>query len=112
MFAVAILFYAGCLMALQAKRRPSARWTSARERRIECIVLATLWLVFFQAFAGRPLQSWLFVVLAIGLLYSFLRYVVSGTSCPACRTPEKGPYPFSPVMARFGTSGRPVLAIF
>jgi hypothetical protein len=71
----ALVFYAGAGAVLRVKLRPRG-WRSARERRIELGLLVIVWLVFFQAYALRLLQSWLFAALAVLLAYSvagFLR---------------------------------------
>jgi len=72
---VALVFYAGAGVVLRVKQRPLG-WRSARERRTEVGLLIIVWLVFFQAYALRLLQSWLFATLAALLAYSvagFLR---------------------------------------
>jgi hypothetical protein len=71
----ALVFYAGAGVVLRVKWRPRG-WRNARERRIELGLLVIVWLVFFQAYAFRLLQSWLFAALAVLLAYSvagFLR---------------------------------------
>ena len=71
----ALVFYAGAGVVLRVKWRPRG-WRNARERRIELGLLVIVWLVFFQAYALRLLQSWLFAALAVLLAYSvagFLR---------------------------------------
>jgi hypothetical protein len=71
---VATLFYLGGWAVLRGKRRPESGWTSAWQRRREIAVPLVIWLIFFQAFAlrfGTPL----FAVLAVGLLYSLVRFL-------------------------------------
>lgn len=73
--AAAAVFYAGAVVLLRIKARPVAGWTSAAQRRVETGLLVVVWLVFFQAYALRFTQSWLFAVLAVLLLYSVARLV-------------------------------------
>ena len=73
--AAAAVFYAGAAVLLRIKARPTAGWTTALRRRLETGLLVVVWLVFFQAYALRFLQSWLFAVLAVLLLYSVARLV-------------------------------------
>ncbi|MBI3493139.1 MAG: hypothetical protein HY047_15375, partial [Acidobacteria bacterium] len=73
--AFGLLFYVACLAVLHVKRRPAARWTNARDLRLETWLVLALWVTFFQAYATRFLQSWLFTVLAAGLAYSVARFV-------------------------------------
>jgi len=70
-----LLFYLVCFAVLRVKRRPTAEWTSAGERRVEAFSMMALWIAFFQAYASRLLQSWFFVALAAVLLYSVARFV-------------------------------------
>jgi hypothetical protein len=73
---VASLFYLSAWGVFRGKRRGGDGWTSTWSRRREIIVLTVIWLVFFQAFAlrlGRPL----FAVLAAGLLYALVRFLVA-----------------------------------
>jgi Kef-type K+ transport system membrane component KefB len=65
----ALVFYAGAAVVVRVKMRP-ASWRSSLERRSETLLLAIVWLVFFQAYALRVLQSWLFAALAVLLAYS------------------------------------------
>jgi len=73
--AVGVLFYLACGAALRVKLRCSRVWAQPRNRRIEVWSLVAIWLAFFQAYITRPLQSWLFAALAIGLLYSMLVFL-------------------------------------
>ena len=73
--AAAAVFYAGAAVVLRIKARPVAGWTSAVQKRLETALLVVVWLVFFQAYALRFTQSWLFAVLAVLLLYSVARLV-------------------------------------
>jgi hypothetical protein len=73
--AAAALFYAGAAVVLRLKARPVAEWPSAGQKRLETGLLVVVWLVFFQAYALRFTQSWLFAVLAVLLLYSVARLV-------------------------------------
>ncbi len=73
---VATLFFLSTWGVFRGKRRAGDSWTSTWSRRREIIVLTVIWLIFFQAFAlrfGRPL----FAVLAAGLLYSLVRFLVA-----------------------------------
>ena len=65
----AVAFYVGAAVVLRLKLRP-AFWRSPAERRVETVLLVVVWLVFFQAYALRFLQSWLFAALALLLVYS------------------------------------------
>ena len=81
----ALVFYAGAGVVLVVKRRPGG-WRSARERRLEVGLLVIVWLVFFQAYALRLLQSWLFAALAVLLAYSvaaFLRAALRSEPSPS-----------------------------
>ncbi len=69
------MFYAGAAVVLRIKARPMAGWTSAGQKRLETGLLVVVWLVFFQAYALRLTQSWLFAVLAVLLLYSVARLI-------------------------------------
>jgi hypothetical protein len=62
-------------VVLRLKARPVAEWPSAGQKRLETGLLVVVWLVFFQAYALRFTQSWLFAVLAVLLLYSVARLV-------------------------------------
>jgi hypothetical protein len=81
----ALVFYAGAGIVLRVKLRPRG-WRSARERRFELGLLVMVWLVFFQAYALRLLQSWLFAALAVLLAYSvagFLRAALRSEPSPS-----------------------------
>jgi hypothetical protein len=81
----ALVFYAGAGIVLRVKLRPRG-WRSARERHLELLLLVIVWLVFFQAYALRLLQSWLFTVLAVLLAYSvagFLRAALRSEPSPS-----------------------------
>ena len=73
--AVGVLFYLGCVAVLRVKLRGSFDWARPKDRRIEVWSLVAIWLAFFQAYATRPLESWLFGALAIGLLYSMVVFL-------------------------------------
>ena len=73
-FVAALLFYAGAGIVLRVKLRPRG-WRSAGERRLELGLLVIVWLVFFQAYALRLFQSWLFAALAVLLAYSVAGFV-------------------------------------
>ena len=80
----ALVFYAGASAVLRVKLRPRG-WRSARERSLELGLLVIVWLVFFQAYALRLLQSWLFAALAVLLAYSvaaFLRAALRSEPTP------------------------------
>ena len=81
----ALVFYAGVAVVLRLKMRPDG-WRNARERRVELALLVIVWLVFFQAYALRLLQSWLFAALAVLLAYSvaaFLRAALRSEPSPS-----------------------------
>jgi hypothetical protein len=65
---VATVFYLGCAAVLRVKMRFGTGWRTRGQRRTEAGILALLWLVFFQAYAGRSLASLWFAGLAAGLL--------------------------------------------
>ena len=73
---VASLFFLGTWGVFRGKRRAGDSWTSTWSRRREIIVLTVIWLIFFQAFALR-FERPLFAVLAAGLLYSLVRFLVA-----------------------------------
>ena len=54
---VATIFYLGCGTAMRVKLRPATGWRTRGQRRTETSVLGILWLVFFQAYATRPMAS-------------------------------------------------------
>ena len=81
----ALAFYAGAAIVLSVKLRPRG-WRSVSERRLELGLLVIVWLVFFQAYALRLLQSWLFAALAVLLAYSvagFLRAALRSDPSPS-----------------------------
>ena len=71
---VASIFYLGCGAVLRVKLRPGIGWRTRGQRRMEASILGVLWLVFFQAYAGRLLASAWFAALALGLLFSLLAF--------------------------------------
>jgi hypothetical protein len=73
---VAMLFFLSTWGVFRGKRRAGDGWTSTWSRRREIIVLTVIWLIFFQAFALR-FERPLFAVLAAGLLYSLVRFLVA-----------------------------------
>jgi hypothetical protein len=78
--AVGLLFYAGCAAVLRAKQRAAAEWINRRQRHVELWPLVAIWLVFFVAYASRPLQSWFFAGLALVLLYSLARFLIAAVN--------------------------------
>jgi hypothetical protein len=78
--AVGLLFYAGCAAVLRAKQRAAAEWINRRQRHAELWPLVAIWLVFFVAYASRPLQSWFFAGLALVLLYSLARFLIAAVN--------------------------------
>jgi hypothetical protein len=81
----ALVFYAGAGIVLRIKLRPRG-WRSTGERRLELGLLVIVWLVFFQAYALRLFQSWLFAALAVLLAYSvagFLRAALRSEPSPS-----------------------------
>ena len=87
---VATLFYLGGWGVLRGKRRPGDGWTSAGQRRREIAVLLVIWLIFFQAFVlrfGTPL----FAVLAVGLLYSLVRFLSAALRSPTDAASQSAP---------------------
>jgi hypothetical protein len=77
---VGVLFYDGCVFVLRAKQRQAAEWASRPQRRRELWPLMAIWLVFFVAYASRPLQSWFFAGLALVLLYSLARFLIAAVN--------------------------------
>jgi hypothetical protein len=84
----ALVFYAGAGVVLRVKLRPSG-WRSAGERRLELGLLAIVWLVFFQAYALRLVQSWLFAVLAALLAYSVAGFLRAALRSEPSSSPEE-----------------------
>jgi len=78
--AVGLLFYAGCALVRRAKQRPDAEWASRPQWHREVWPLVAIWLVFFVAYASRPLQSWFFAGLALVLLYSLARFLIAAVN--------------------------------
>jgi len=66
-FVVGAAFYAACAAVLRAKLRTAPRWTTVAQRRTEIGTIAVVWVVFFQAYALRLLQSVWFTALAVAL---------------------------------------------
>lgn len=75
--ALGVVFYFACVAVVRVKRRPSLEWADRRQRRTELWLLAGIWVAFFQAYAGRLLEWWLFTALAALLLYSVARFVTA-----------------------------------
>lgn len=63
----AIAFYVACAAVLRAEARAAARWATVGQRRAEIWTYGVLWVVFFQAYALRFTQSWLFAAMALVL---------------------------------------------
>jgi len=77
---VAAAFYAACGGVLRGKLRPAPRWTTARQRRLDVATMAIVWLVFFQAYALRLLQSAWFTALAAALAASLALFAAAAAS--------------------------------
>jgi hypothetical protein len=87
---VGILFYLGGWGVVRGKRRPAGVWMSAGQRRREIGVLSVIWLIFFQAFALR-FDTPLFAVLALGLVYSLVRFLAAALRSPTDAASQSAP---------------------
>lgn len=79
---VAALFYLGCGGAMRLKARQTAVWNTPGERRAEMLTLGALWLVFFQAYAGRLLDTPPFAFLALCLFYALVTFLLAAAKSP------------------------------
>jgi len=84
--AVAAAFYAACGAVLRGKLRAAPRWTTAAARRLDVATMAIVWIVFFQAYALRLLQSAWFTALAVALAASLGLYAAAAASGKASRS--------------------------
>lgn len=73
----AALFYLMCSRVLASKARPADAWATAGSRLGEVVPLAILWLIFFQAYAGRAMRSARFAALASLLVYAQVRFATA-----------------------------------
>src|SRR5438045_5786347 len=79
---VAAAFYAACGAVLRGKLRAAPRWTAAGPRRLEVATMAIVWIVFFQAYALRLLQSAWFTALAAALAASLAMFATAAARRP------------------------------
>jgi len=87
---VAALFYFSGWGVFKGKRRPGGAWTSTWQARREISVLTLFWLIFFQAFALR-FDRPLFAALAVGLLYSLVRFLAAALRSPSGTASQSAP---------------------
>lgn len=74
--AVGLAFYTGCGAVVRVKGRPTAGWTAAGQRRLETSIAIVIWIVFFQAYALRALQSPWFATLALVLAAALATFLM------------------------------------